>query len=427
VWRVAGVRGRQLRRAERSGPLRVADVTSICCRRDVAKWSRTWYTCCRHIVDKECFQMFLARRDLVAAKGRFLLMGAVVALIALLGVLLAGLATGLVQAGTSGLAALDFTDLALQPGAESTFSRSFLEPATVRRLEAVRGVRAAPLGVSLFNARRSAGTADERVVDVALFGTEASSFLAPDVTSGRTLQQAGPGHVVISKELAADGVEVGDTLTLGLDERRLQVAGVADGGTYGHVPVAFTDLSSWQDVTPGARDGGGRGLVSAVALQLRDGTGATAVERAVPDVELVTKQQSFDGSPGYVAEMSTMMLIRGFLLVISALVIAAFFTVWTVQRRAQIGLLKAMGASNGYVVRDALGQMLLVLVAATAAGTVLGLGLGALMPAQAPFSLEPGPVAVAGLSLVAAGLLGSFAAVRRITTVDPLIALGAQR
>ena len=141
----------------------------------------------------------------------------------------------------------------------------------------------------------------------------------------------------------------------------------------------------------------------------------------------MSKTGSYDGSPGYVAEMSTMMLIRGFLLVISALTVAAFFTVWTVQRRGQIGLLKAMGASNPYVLRDALGQMAVVLVVATLVGTAGGLALGGLMPAEAPFSLEPGPVLVAGAALVVAGLAGSTAAVRRITSVDPLIALGADR
>lgn len=376
--------------------------------------------------------MFLARRDLVAAKGRFLLMGTVVALIAMLGVLLAGLASGLVAAGTSGLESLGFTDLAFQPGAESTFSRSYLEPATVEDLSRVAGATATPLGVSLFNARHIAaaagasGAADD-VVDVALFGVDAGGFLAPEVTSGTTLRQDGDDGVVISRQLADDGVAVGDTLTLGLDERELQVVGVTEGGTYGHVPVAFATLPAWQDVTAGARTADGTGLVSSVALRLADGADPASVERAVPAVEVVTKQESFNGSPGYVAEMSTMMLIRGFLLVISALVVAAFFTVWTVQRRGQIGLLKAMGADNGYVLRDALGQMLVVLVLSTAVGTVLGLGLGLLMPAKAPFSMESGPILVAGVALVVAGVLGSLAAVRRITSVDPLIALGAQR
>ncbi|MFZ4519750.1 MAG: ABC transporter permease [Microthrixaceae bacterium] len=367
--------------------------------------------------------MFLARRDLAAARGRFLLMGSVVTLIALLGVLLAGLATGLVDAGTSGLAGLRADHLAFQSGSEATFSRSFLDAATVGALsERARkeGGAATPLGVSLFNARERSGD----VVDLALFGVEQGAFLAPEVRRGRGLDGSPPGSVVISAELAREGVKVGDTLTVGLDDRPLTVVGVTEGGTYGHVPLAFTDLATWQDVTPGAvgRDGGR--LASAVALRVDDGE---AVARGVSGVEVLTMTQAFDGSPGYVAEMSTMTLIRGFLLVISALVVAAFFTVWTVQRRPQIGLLKAMGATNGYVVRDALGQMFVVLLVATGLGTLVGVGLGALMPDAAPFSLEPGAVLGAGAALVVAGLLGSLAAVRRITSVDPLIALGAQR
>lgn len=53
--------------------------------------------------------MFLALRDLRFARGRFALMGAVVALIAALGVLLSGLASGLADAGISGLRALPMT------------------------------------------------------------------------------------------------------------------------------------------------------------------------------------------------------------------------------------------------------------------------------------------------------------------------------
>ena len=48
--------------------------------------------------------------------------------------------------------------------------------------------------------------------------------------------------------------------------------------------------------------------------------------------------------------------------------LGAFFTVLTVQRTRQIGLLKAMGASNGYVLRDGVGQMTLLVAAATLAG-----------------------------------------------------------
>ena len=139
----------------------------------------------------------------------------------------------------------------------------------------------------------------------------------------------------------------------------------------------------------------------------------------------VSDPTAYAGSPGYSAETSTMDLIRGFLLVISSLIVGAFFTVWTVQRTRQIGLLKALGASNAYVLRDALGQLAVVLVAATALGLAVAIGLGSMVGSGVPFRLDAGPIVASGVLLVVVGMLGSLVAVRRVTAVDPVIALGA--
>jgi len=369
--------------------------------------------------------VLLARRDLIVAKGRFLLMGTVVALIAMLGVLLAGLAVGLVEDGTSGLMQLPATHLAFQPGSEATFSRSFMPADAVDKLRGDGVEEAAPLGVALFNAKLEQGGSKPKVVDVALFGVERESFISPTPVAGSGLAGSGPAPVVISQQLADEGVKVGDQLVVGLDSTALNVVGISDVGTYGHVPVAYTDLPTWEQVTPGATTPSGRGLVSSVALKLSPDASVEVGDRA--GVDVLTKKESFDGSPGYAAETATMSLIRGFLLLISALVVAAFFTVWTVQRRDQIGLLKAMGASDRYVVGDAMLQVLILLVVATVVGTLLGLVLGSIFPAEAPFTLTASSVVGAGVALVVAGLLGSLVAVRRITSVDPLVALGSSR
>ena len=126
------------------------------------------------------------------------------------------------------------------------------------------------------------------------------------------------------------------------------------------------------------------------------------------------------------AETTTMTLIRGFLLVISALVIGAFFTVLTVQRTRQIGLMKAMGASDAYVLRDGIGQMTVLVTAATLVGVLLGAGAVALLSGgEAPVELSVPSIAGSGIALVVAGVLGSLVAFRRITRIEPAIALGA--
>ena len=134
----------------------------------------------------------------------------------------------------------------------------------------------------------------------------------------------------------------------------LPVLGFTFAGSYGHVAIAFTSLATWQSITYG---NDARGRFSAVALRLPAGTDVAAVDRGGRHRGRDRRHEAYDGSPGFTAETATMTLIRGFLLVISALIVGAFFTVLTVQRTRQIGLLKAMGASNAYVLRDGLGQM----------------------------------------------------------------------
>ena len=159
-----------------------------------------------------------------------------------------------------------------------------------------------------------------------------------------------------------------------------------------------------------------------MALKL-DGDADPAAIASATGTQIVTKKASYDSSPGYTAETGTMQLIQGFLYVISALVVGAFFTVWTVQRRSEIALVKALGASSRYVLRDALAQVLIVLVGATLVGTLVGLGLGNLVGDDIPFVLQSGPILTSRLLLMALGLAGAAVAVRRVTRVDPLLAL----
>lgn len=367
--------------------------------------------------------MFLARRELRFAWGRFALMGSVIALVAVLTVMLSGLATGLVDDGISGLRALPVSHLAFQTHTDSTFSRSTIDVATVEQLNDAAGVRAEPLGLSLFNARSSTGV----TVDLALFGLQPDGFVATDLLPG-SLPDATSNGVVITQGLVDAGVNIGDQLSFDRSNTVLTVTGVAPKSTYGHVDVAYAALAVWQVATYNALDPtAATELVSSAAIVADDGVDTDALATTA-DLDIVTKTAAFNGSPGYAAETSTMTLIRGFLYVIAAMILGAFFTVWTIQRRAEIGLQKALGASTRAVLLDALGQVLVVLVAATAVGVAIGLALGALISGGAvPFSLRTGPVAAASVTLVLSGVLGMIVGIRRITSVDPIIALGGAR
>jgi putative ABC transport system permease protein len=348
-------------------------------------------------------------------RARFVLVGVVIALVGLLTTLLSGLATGLVDDGISGLRGLPLTHLALQPGAESSFSRSTLTAENLAPWKEADDVDVAPLGVSFFNAKTTAG----ETLDLAVFGTPPGSFLAPRAEAQTALD--GPTGLVLSDAFRSEGVAVGDRLTIVGPDVELPVLGFTYTGSYGHVDIAFTSLETWQELVYGANS---QGRFSAIAIRDR-GADLAAID-AKADTATETKSHAYAGSPGYAAETATMALIRGFLLVISALIVGAFFMVWTVQRTRQIGLMKALGASSAYVVRDALGQLAVVLVVSTVLGTAVAVGLGQLVGGEVPFSLQAGPVLTSAIVLIVLGLLGSLVAIRRITSVDPLIALGAE-
>jgi putative ABC transport system permease protein len=360
--------------------------------------------------------MFLAIRDLRRGVRRFVLLGVVVALIALLSTVLSALATGLVTDGISGLRALPFDRLALQEGAQATFSRSTLRPSDLARFEAVDGVEATPIGAGFVNAAAVDGGPS---LDLAVFGIAPGSFLVTRPEARRAL--AGRPGLVLGRELEDQGVEVGDRYRLGGSELELPVLGFTFAGTYGHAPIAFVALDTWQQIQYGD---GADGRFSAIALR---GGDEADLERAAQGGEVLTKAQAYAGSPGFSAETTTMTLIRGFLLVISALVIGAFFTVLTVQRTRQIGLLKAMGASNAYVLRDGIGQMTVLVTAATAVGVAAGAALVAVLSGgSAPVELDARAIATVALLLVGSGIVGSLVAFRRITNIEPAIALSAE-
>ncbi|MCR6030131.1 FtsX-like permease family protein [Nocardioides sp. zg-579] len=376
--------------------------------------------------------MFLAARELVFARGRFALMGLVVALISLLMVLLSGLSVGLVNDGVSGLQRLPVTSFAFQQdiSKDSAFSRSVVDGEAVRTWAEQPGVAAAePFGNTLVNAR----TDRDVEIDLALFGIDPGGMLDPDPVEGRTL--AGEGEAVVSMTAHEEGVEVGDTLVLEPAGAEIEVVGIlADQHTYGHVDVAYVALPTWQEAKAGVREGDVvpdrvYDELTAVAVQAESGE---EVDLAAGDdaagTTSMTLEQSYGASPGYTAETSTLQLIQGFLFVISALVVGAFFTVLTVQRRQEIAVLRAMGASTGYLVRDSLLQSLVLLLVSAAVGVGAGVALGAAIGSTPmPFALEAAPIIGATVLLVVLGVLGAAAAVVRITRVDPLTALGGSR
>jgi putative ABC transport system permease protein len=248
-----------------------------------------------------------------------------------------------------------------------------------------------------------------------------SDRLLPPLAAGAA---PGSGQVAVGRRLAADdGLGVGAAVTVG--SQRLTVSGITDDRSYAHAPTVWTSEPTWQRIS---------GQDRPTVLAVRPGGAGTAALDQLDQLDqaqntrAVSRAAATDGIDGYAAEQGSLTMIQGFLLVISALVVGAFFTVWTVQRGPDIAVLKAIGASSVSLLGDAIGQAAVLLALGTSVGAASGLVGGAVLSgAGTPFAVTAATVAVPFAAMLGLGLLGAALAVRRIVSVDPLTALGAHR
>jgi putative ABC transport system permease protein len=366
--------------------------------------------------------LFVALRDLRQARGRFALMSVVIVLITFLVTFLASLTAGLGRASTSALTDLPSDHLAFSmpgPGESPAFTASRVGSDQWGAWERVAGVKSAePLGVATTRAE-----SEGRTASVAALGVIAGSSLVPwdggDVT---------PGTVVLTDRAAeALDAHVGDTVKLGGSS--LTVAATLDvDQSFSHAPVVWTTLDDWQDV--GARGVSGSAdepTATVIALSTSEGDDA---DLAAADAELgpttVTTSDARSAVASFAGQNTSLTMMRAFLLVISALVVGAFFTVWTISRAGDIAVLKALGGSTRYLLRDALGQAAVLLVGGVAVGTLLAVAVAKLLPDAVPVDVTATTTLVNAGSLVLLGLVGAGVSVARITRIDPHAALAAR-
>lgn len=369
--------------------------------------------------------MFLATRDLRFAKGRFALMGGVVALITLLLVMLSGLTAGLADQSTSalknlGLSARLVDTIAFGAAAgndpKASFTESQVSNEQVRAWRQRPGVASAePLGIgqTRFQGGAAGSETSSGTTNVAVFGVPAGSGLSP--------LPVDEGQVAIGESVARDlSLRAGDAVTMGGID--MVVAGIVEDSWYSHTSVAFTSLESWAKV---AHLGETSQVGTVIAIVNDSGAAVdTDAANAAAGTVSTTRTGSFAALSSYKSENGSLMMMQGFLYGISALVIVAFLTVWTVQRTRDIAVLKALGASGNYVLKDAMTQAGIVLVVGAGVGGAVGILGGAFAATAAPFLLSPATTILPILGVVALGLAGAALAVSRVTKVDALIALG---
>jgi len=356
--------------------------------------------------------MYVALRELRFARGRFVLIGSVVALITLLVGFLSGLTGGLATQNISAVLAIPADRLVFSPPSDGssavTFADSAITSDQAQQWSDVVGVTdVEPIGISQTRAESGSIRAA-----VAIFGVE----------PGFTVTAPDHGGTVSLSTGAASALDaaVGQTVTIGGAD--FTVTRISGDGWYSHTPVVQMTLSDWQTLAATMGEPGAYATVLGIAGD-PDWDAADSVTSTVSTsvIGSLTALSSFR------SEIGSLLMMVAMLFAISGLVIGAFFTVWTMQRKSDIAVLKALGASTSSLVRDALGQALIVLVLGIGVGLGLTWGLGIVAGSALPFMMSPVTTLLPGLMMTILGLAGAAFALRSVTSADPLTALGSTR
>jgi putative ABC transport system permease protein len=379
--------------------------------------------------------LYLATKELWRNRSRFLLFSLVIALITTLVLFIAALSGGLANANKQFIDKLDADLLVFQENTDLQATSSRLGQDALRSVRRVEGVvDAGPLGFSTATVIPINGG---ETVDVSLVGIEPGRPGDPALTRGEAFRSKRDDQAIIDASLAASiGLDVGDEITIktiqGTVEEyySLRIAGITDERQYFFQPALIVPLDTWDRIRPQPTAGSpGETVYNLIAVKVASPVEslealASRIDGQVSGVETADKPTAILALPGYTAQQSTLNTQQAFTLLIAVLIVGGFFQIQTLQKVAQIGMLKAIGSANRTVAGAALVQIVLVTVIGVTLGSAGTLLLSLGMPSNVPVVFTGASIAIAIASLLLIGPIGGLVSIRLALKIDPLTAIG---
>ena len=356
----------------------------------------------------------IARRNLLADKVRLLIAVGGVAFAVLLILVVGSLYRGFEKEAGSFVQGVPGDIWVMERDTSDIFhSFSVVPEDTIGEVTSVTGVdRVIPLYGKRVKVAYGGGDADTYVM---AFGVEPGTEVLPGVAAPSR------GEIVLDNVFARkSGLDAGDTV-----DARGRALTVSQVGDISNVGLSQFSLISGED----ARDliavpGSVSYLLVAVDPGADPGAVAEGIEQRLPGLRAETKDDF--------AAANRNEIVTFFLPIVSVLLIVAFLvgtavvglTIYTatIERTREYGVMKALGASGGYLLRIVIAQSITIGVAGFVVGVPLTVAVNWLAKQQVPEFVNvlrwQDVAAVLGVSLVMA-VLAAFIPIRRVARIDP--------
>jgi len=377
--------------------------------------------------------MFLAFKEMARAKVRFALLIAAIALLVFLILFQQSLQNGLITGFIGAIREQSAPVLVYSVDGQRVLQGSVITPAMEEQIRAAPGTGEVGLiGQGTFTGSPS-GNADGETFDTTIIGYE----LGPDgngigaptnVTDGRL--PVVDDEAVVSDADVRLGYGIGDTVTLLPGGKTIEIVGIAANAQLNVAPTLFASYDTFLDAVASVNPDAGTPLPNVLGVIPADGfTPAQAVASINDqslDLDALTRDDAAAETPGVAQVQQSFNIIFLLYGLVVPCVTGLFFLIVTFQKANSLTLLRAIGAPAGRLVSSLLIQVVVIVGAGLALGTLLyyPLSQGALGGIALDF--ETGAVIFWSVLLLTLGLVSSLVAARRVLAIDPIEATTGQ-
>jgi len=350
--------------------------------------------------------MYLTLNEMHKEKLRYGLIIVVMTLISYLIFILSALAMGLANQNTSAVNSWGINYVAMNNDANGNLSQSLLtngdiDKTSLSASQAAIGV--APIIVKSHEARVSA----------MFIGIQKNDLIYKQMQLIKGQLPKNRYDVLISSALTQKDLKIGDHIKLGMLAHDVKVVGYVKNATYNMAPIIYGNLVNWGDVKGVNNTFYASGIVSNGAKKAN-----------TKNLKNYTKAQLFNKMPGYTAQNSTFIFMIGFLLVISAVIVAIFLYILTIQKIPNFAVLRAQGVPGNYLVLNTISETLIIMILSVLISSILCGVTAWFIPESVPMFFDIKLLVLSSLGLVLTGILGAIVPVRLITKIDPMSVIG---
>jgi putative ABC transport system permease protein len=347
--------------------------------------------------------MFLAWNEIKNNKLRFMLIIGVLTLVSYLVFFLSGLANGLENLNKEAVVKWDADGIILTEESDVNLPQSSL------KLDDYDGQGADDYAV--LGQMNAIATSGELKSNVSIFGIKKEEFIMPDVIEGEAFSDI--GEVIANDSLKEEGFQIGDELQLSATDETLTITGFTEDAKFNAAPVLYGSLETLEQLRM-------NDTVNGFVIRTKNLDDVTVSE----ELQVIPTQTFIENMPGYSEQSLTLTFMIYFLFIISAVILAIFLYVLTIQKISIFGVMKAQGISSGYLAKSVVSQTFILALAGVIIGLVLTITTGFFLPAAVPVAFNYFDLLLYGIVLVAVSVLGALFSVQTIVKIDPLKAIG---